>query len=129
MNYKAILFFLGIYSIFVTFFSILNILYSIYFNFIIDINAYIITLIISLFLGSLFLFIGKENSKNISLSEQIFFIILSFLYVPLLFSIPYYLGFFGTPLFGWIGITDGVMISTKFEDPILVNNIEWEIVN
>jgi trk system potassium uptake protein len=91
MNYKAILFFLGIYSIFVTFFSILNILYSIYFNFIIDINAYIITLIISLFLGSLFLFIGKENSKNISLSEQIFFIILSFLYVPLLFSIPYYL--------------------------------------
>ena len=45
------------------------------------------------------------------------------------FSIPYYLGFFGTPLFGWIGITDGVMISTKFEDPILVNNIEWEIVN
>ena len=45
------------------------------------------------------------------------------------FSIPYYLGFFGTPLFGLIGITDGVMISTKFEDPILVNNIEWEIVN
>ena len=40
MNYKSILFFLGIYSLLVSLFSILNILYSIYFDFVLDQNSY-----------------------------------------------------------------------------------------
>ena len=47
MNYKGILFFLGIYSLLVSVFSVLNILYSIYFDFIIDLNSYLLTFIIS----------------------------------------------------------------------------------
>ena len=94
MNYKAILFFLGIYSLFVTFFSFLNILYSIYFNFILDLNSYVITLIISLIIGSFFCFVGRKDHKNISLSEQITFIILSFIIIPLLISIPYFLSIY-----------------------------------
>jgi hypothetical protein len=77
MNYKSILFFLGIYSLFVSFFSVLNIFYSIYFNFLIGLNSYLITLIITLIIGSLFCFIGREHSKNISLSDQIALIVLS----------------------------------------------------
>tara|TARA_Y100000590_G_scaffold469852_1_gene660162 strand:+ start:3412 stop:4833 length:1422 start_codon:yes stop_codon:yes gene_type:complete len=91
MNYKAILFFLGIYSLFITFFSFLNILYSIYFNFILDLNSYLITLIISLLIGVLFFFIGLQHNKNISINGQIIFIILSYLFLPLLISIPYFL--------------------------------------
>jgi len=90
MNYKAILFFLGVYSLIVSFFSILNIFYSIYFNFIIGINSYIITFALSLILGSFFYFFGRNHSKNITLSDQIIFIILSFILIPLLFSIPYF---------------------------------------
>ena len=98
MNYKGILFYLGIYSLFVSFFSILNILYSIYFNFIIDINSYVISLIVSLFVGSLFCLVGRRYSKNISLSDQIVLIILSFVFMPLLICIPYFLSIYGINL-------------------------------
>ena len=79
MNYKSVLFFLGIYSLFVSFFSILNILYSIYFDFILDLNSYFITFIISLIVGSSFCYVGRNIlSKNITLVDQIIFIVLSF---------------------------------------------------
>ena len=94
MNYKGILFYLGIYSLFISFFSFLNILYSIYFNFIIDINSYVISLIVSLFVGSLFCLVGRRYSKNISLSDQIVLIILGFVFMPLLICIPYFLSIY-----------------------------------
>ena len=94
MNYRGILFFFGIYSLFVSFFSILNILYSIYFNFILDLNSYIISLIISLITGLSFCFIGRRYNKNISLSDQIVLIILSFIFIPLLISVPYFLSIY-----------------------------------
>jgi len=98
MNYKGILFYLGIYSLFISFFSFLNILYSIYFNFIIDINSYVISLIVSLFVGSLFCLVGRKYSKNISLSDQIVLIILGFVFMPLLICIPYFLSIYGINL-------------------------------
>ena len=98
MNYKSILFFLGIYSLFVSFFSILNILYSIYFDFILDLNSYLITLVISLVAGSLFCSVGRRHSKNISLNAQILFIVLSFIFIPLLISIPYFFSIYNIGL-------------------------------
>jgi len=90
MNYKSILFFLGIYSLLVSLFSVLNIAYSIYLNFVIDLNSYLITLLISLIIGSLFYYLGRKNNKDISLTNQIFFIVLGFVFMPCLISIPYY---------------------------------------
>ena len=98
MNYKSILFFLGIYSLFVSFFSILNILYSIYFDFILDLNSYLITLAISLVVGSLFCYVGRQHSKNISLNAQILLIVLSFIFIPLLISIPYFFSIYNIGL-------------------------------
>ena len=98
MNYKSILFFLGIYSLFVSFFSILNILYSIYFDFILDLNSYLITLVISLVVGSLFCYVGRHHRKNISLNAQILFIVLSFIFIPLLISIPYFFSIYNIGL-------------------------------
>ena len=98
MNYKSILFFLGIYSLFVSFFSILNILYSIYFDFILDLNSYLITLVVSLVVGSLFCYVGRHHSKNISLNAQIVFIVLSFIFIPLLISIPYFFSIYNIGL-------------------------------
>jgi len=89
MNYKGILFFLGIFSLLVSFFSILNILYSIYFDFIIGLNSYLITFLISLIIGLLFYYIGRNYKKDIALTDQIIFILFSFILIPLLISIPY----------------------------------------
>ena len=94
MNYKGILFFLGIYSLFISFFSILNILYSIYFNFVLDLNSYVATLLISLTIGLSFCFLGRKHHKNISLIDQIIFIILGFIFIPLLISVPYFLSIY-----------------------------------
>ena len=98
MNYKSVLFFLGIYSLLVSFFSILNILYSIYFDFVLDLNSYSITFIFSLAIGSLFCYAGRNFSKTISLTEQIIFILLSFFLIPLLISIPYFFSIYNISL-------------------------------
>jgi len=89
MNHKGILFFLGFFSLLVSVFSILNILYSIYLDFVIDLSSYFYSLVISFIAGSSFVYIGYNHSKNITLIDQIIFIIISFFYIPLLISIPY----------------------------------------
>jgi len=94
MNHKSIIFYLGLYSFFVSFFSILNILYSIYFDFKIDLNSYLITFFISAFVGILFYYFGRNYNKDISLTDQITFIILSFILIPFLISIPYFLSIY-----------------------------------
>ena len=94
MNYKCILFFLGINSYFITFFSFINILYSYYFKFLLNINSYLITLIISILLGFIFYKIGKNHYKNTSITDQILFVILSYSFTPVLISIPYFLSIY-----------------------------------
>ena len=98
MNYKSILFFLGIYSLLVSLFSILNILYSIYFEFVIDLNSYLITFFISLVIGSIFYYVGRFHRKDITLTDQIIFVVLSFILIPFLISIPYVLSVYNIGL-------------------------------
>ena len=94
MNYKGIVFFLGIYTLLVALLSIINIFYWIYFDFIIGLNSYLITFGITFFVGGLFFFIGRNHSKDIVLTDQIIFILLSFLLIPVLISIPYVLSIY-----------------------------------
>jgi len=94
MNYKGISFFLGLYFLLVSLFSILNILYSIYFNFKLDLNSYLITFLTSSITGSMLIYFGYKNNKNISLIDQIAFILLGFLIIPILISIPYFLSIY-----------------------------------
>ena len=98
MNYRGILFFLGIYSLLVSLFSILNIFYSIYFDFIIGLNSYLVTFLISLIVGLLFYYIGRNHIKEIALTDQIIFILLSFILIPCLISIPYFLSIYDIDL-------------------------------
>jgi len=98
MNYKSILFFLGIFSLLVSIFSVLNILYSVYLEFIIDLSSYIITFFISLSIGFLFFYIGRHHSKNFTLIDQIFFIVLIYFFLPLLISIPYFFSIYNIGL-------------------------------
>jgi len=94
MNYKTILFYLGIFSLVISFFSILNILYSIYFDFFLGIDSYLLTFIVSLSFGFLFYFIGRNHNKNINIIEQIVLILCGFIFLPSLISIPYFLSIY-----------------------------------
>ena len=65
-----------------------------HFNFIIGLNSYLITFSISIIIGSLFYYLGRNHSKDISLTDQITFILLSFFLIPVLISIPYLLSIY-----------------------------------
>ena len=124
MNYKGILFFLGIYILLVSFFSLINIFYSIYFDFIIGFNSYLITFSISLIVGSLLFFIGRNYSKGIALTDQIIFILLGFLLIPVLISIPYYLSIYDVgPLNAYFESVSG-FTTTGFSIIYNINDID-----
>ena len=91
MNYKGIFYYLGIFATLIAFFSFLNILYSIYFNSVTNINSYIISLILSFIVGISLFIAGKNSNKNISASDQLILMILTFVFLPILISIPYLL--------------------------------------
>ena len=98
MNFKSTLFFLGTSFLIVSILSVLNILYSIYFDFVIGLNSYLVTFFISLILGSTFCYIGHNYKKDISPIDQISFILLSFVLIPLLTSIPFFLSIYNISL-------------------------------
>jgi len=128
MNYKSILFFLGIYSLLVSFLSILNIFYSIYFDFIIGINSYLITFFISLILGSLFFYIGRHDSKKINLADQIIFILLSFILIPFLISIPYIYSIYNFDLLNAYFESVSGITTTGFSIIQNINNVDEPLV-
>jgi len=127
MNYKSILFFLGIYLLVVSLFSIINILYSVYFDFIIDLNSYIVTLLISFFIGVSFCYLGKAHSKNILLTEQIISITLSFIILPLIISIPYYLSVYNITLLDAYFESVSGFTSTGFSILENIKNIDYPL--
>ena len=80
------------FSFLISIFSFFNIIYSNYFDIFFNIESYIYTLVISLTLGSLILFLNRENVKKITLYEKIFIVLLGYILFPLITSIPYYFG-------------------------------------
>ena len=82
--------YLGIFSLFTSVLSFLNILYCYYFKLFLNINNFIFIFIVSLLLGSIILF-NKKNIKKVSIYQKIITVILGYLGIPILLSIPYYL--------------------------------------
>ena len=82
--------YLGVFSFFTSILSFLNILYCYYFNLYLNINNFLFIFIVSLFLGSI-IFFNKKNIKKISIYQKILTVVLGYLSIPILLSIPYYL--------------------------------------
>ena len=87
------LLFIGVFSISISLLSFLNIIYSYYFNLYLNLNSYIYSLFISLFFGILFLFKKKDTIK-ITIYQKIVTVIIGYLFLPILISIPYYLSIY-----------------------------------
>ncbi len=82
--------YLGIFSLFVSLLSFLNIIYCYYFKLYINIDNFIFIFIVSLIIGSI-VFFKKKNLKKISIYQKIFSVLLGYISIPILLSIPYYL--------------------------------------
>ena len=81
--------FLGVFFLLITILSFINIIYSYYFNLYLNIDSYLYTLIISLFLGVVFL-IKKKNETKITNNEKILAMIVGYITIPTIISIPFY---------------------------------------
>ena len=128
MNYKAVSYYLSLFFFPISLLSFINILYSLYFDYFLSINSYIITLITSLLTGSLFYFFGKNSNKNLNFFEQIFLVILIYFFSSIFISIPYIYGNYSLTLINAIfesisGLTTtgfSILENIKYLDPTLI---------
>jgi len=128
MNYKSILFFLGIYLILLSLFSILNIFYSIYFDFIIGLNSYLITFFISLLAGFFFYYLGRNHGRHISLTDQIILIFLGYILIPFIFGIPYFFSIYDIGLLNAYFESVSGLTTTGFSIIQNVENIDEPLI-
>ncbi len=79
----------GIFFLIISFFSFFNIIYSYYFNLLNNLSSYIFTFLISLIIG-LFLFLfNKYKYEKINLFERIIIVLIGYLILPAIISLPY----------------------------------------
>ena len=128
MNFKSISFYLGLFCFPISLLSFINILYSSYFDFFLSIESYFITLILSSLTGLSFYLIGKKSNKKLNFIEQLILIILVYMLIGLLISIPFYLSTlqvtFISSFFEAVSGLTGTGFSTfkniKYLDPTLI---------
>ena len=80
--------YLGIFSLFISVLSFLNILYCYYFKLYLNINNFIFIFIVSLLLGSV-IFFNKKNIKKISIYQKILTVVLG--YITYLYYFQYHI--------------------------------------
>ena len=85
--------YLSFFFILISIFSFLNIIYSYYFNLYLNLNTYYFSLIISALIGIIFYKI-KTDSKKPSIFEKILTVLLGYILMPLILSIPFYLSIY-----------------------------------
>jgi len=128
MNFKGISYYLGLSCWPVSILSFVNILYSSYFDHYLNLDSYLLTLLVSLLFAFSFYFISKNAEKNIKFYEQIFLIFIVYFFISLLISIPYYFSYYQISFIDSFfeaisGLTTTgftVFTNVKFLDPTLL---------
>ena len=128
MNFKGISYYLSLFCFPISILAFINILYSSYFDYFLNINSYLTTLVVSFVVGSGLLFFGKKSEKRINFIEQLLLIILVYLLISFFIALPFYLSnyqvTFLNSLFEAIsGITGtgfSIFKNIKYLDPTLI---------
>ena len=128
MKFKSISFYLGWFCFPISILSFINILYSSYFDFFLSLDAYLITLFVSFILGFGLCFYGKKSLKKINFIEQLILIILVYLLIGLLISLPFYLSnlqinfmsAYFEAISGMTGTGFSIFTNVKYLDPTLI---------
>ena len=83
--------YLGFFLILTSSLSFFNIIYSYYFDILLNLNNYIITFVFTLSLGFFFIIFKKYKFLKVSLYERILTVLSGYFILPIFISIPYYL--------------------------------------
>ena len=106
---KYLSFFFALVSIF----SFFNIIYSYYFNFFLNLNTYYISLISSLLISILFYKI-KTNPNKPSIFEKILTVIIGYILLNIILSIPFYFSIYNLSFLNALFETVSGFTSTGF---------------
>ena len=82
----------GIFFLIISFFSFFNIIYSYYFDLLKNLSNYIFTFSITLIIGLFLILFKKYKYEKINLFERILIVLIGYLILPTVISIPYILG-------------------------------------
>ena len=89
MNYFKLIY-LSVFCGVISILSFFNIIYSYYLNLYLNLNTYVYTFFISVFLMILFYFIKNKEEKKTTIYEKIVTILFGYFFLPLIISIPFY---------------------------------------
>ena len=81
--------YLSFFFVLISIFSFFNIIYSYYFNLYLNLNTYYSSLLVSGLIGIVFYFFEK-NEKKPSIFEKILTVLLGYILIPIVLSIPFY---------------------------------------
>ena len=90
MRIKPCLYFLGLTCFPISILSLINIFYSFYFDYLDNINSYLLSLSSSFLIGLFLFYLGKKDHKTINIYEQFFLIFLVYFFLPFFILIPFY---------------------------------------
>jgi len=128
MNFKGISFYLSLFCFPISFLAFINILYASYFDYFLSIDTYFTTLLVSLIVGFVFFYYGKNYKKNINFFEQLILIIASYILTSLLVALPFYLSNYQVTFLnsifesisGLTGTGFSIFKNIKYLDPTLI---------
>ena len=105
--------YLSFFFILISFFSFFNIIYSYYFNLYLNLNTYYFSLISSLIIGVIFYKVKETNLKP-SIFEKILTVLLGYILLPLILSLPFYFSIYNLTFLNSIFETVSGFTSTGF---------------
>ena len=90
MKLKPCIYYLGLSCFPIAIMALLNIFYSFYFDYLLNVQTYIAVLFLSLIVGFNLYNFGKKEKENINIFEQIFTILLIYFLISFFIQIPFY---------------------------------------
>ena len=116
--------FFGILSILAFF----NIAYSYYLNLYLNLNTYIYTSIVSIFLAVLFYYTKSNDEKKITIYEKILTIVFGYFLLPLVISIPFYFSIYNLTFVNAFFESISGFTSTGFTIFDNINHIDQSLI-
>jgi trk system potassium uptake protein len=105
--------YLSFFFLLISFFSFFNIIYSYYFNLYLNLNTYYFSLISSLIIGVIFYKVKETNLKP-SIFEKILTVLLGYILLPVILSLPFYFSIYNLTFLNSIFETVSGFTSTGF---------------
>ena len=122
------LIFIGSFTLLISLFSFLNIIYSYYLNLFLNINTYFIIFLFTLTLGLFLIFFKRIHFKKINIYEKILIVIIGYLFFPVIISLPFYfsinnisyLNSYFEAISGFTSTGFSIFENIKYLDPTLI---------